>query len=508
MNKKQIEKSIISAHKLVDVIRGDKYRPCYHFCVPFDLGFPADPNAVFYSCGRYHMFYVYESRLDSYRWGNAVSADLLHWSFLSDALFPDETDGGIYSGGVLIDDDGTAIVAYWALGKDDNNGGIRIATAKPPMYDKWTKLDGYAVRCNENGIALSNDGKLLAAADPSNIWKYDGKYYFACGNLLLLDKFRNEPTAPQEYLGDFADVYCSDNLTEWTYCHRLYERDKSDAFTDVSEDCMCPYLGVLSDKNGNDTNTYILLFLAHNRGTQYYLGTFSSQKMYFTPMVHGRMSFVDNCLFAPEAVRAKDGRLIVFNWLRDNMDDDLDRELAKGWAGIHALPREVWLADDGTLGIAPLRELVGLRVGQKICDVAAHENVLLSPVLPQHTEVEMNFVSDGSGKVGLRIYYGKKNFTDIYADFATSQLIVDVTHSGTKGRKVKDIAPLVVQKGTQLRLRVFVDGSVVEVFANDKQAMTRQVFPTMLDEMTFECRNQTINSAIATVYDLSFTTSM
>ena len=508
MNKKQIEKSIISAHKLADVIADDKYRPRYHFCVPFDLGFPADPNAVFYACGRYHMFYVYESRLDSYRWGHAVSADLLHWSFLSDALFPDETDGGIYSGGVLIDDDGTAIVAYWALGKDGNNGGIRIATAKPPMYDKWTKLDGYAVRCNENGIALSNVGKLLAAADPSNIWKYDGKYYFACGNLLLLDKFRNEPTAPQEYLGDFADVYCSDNLTEWTYCHRLYERDKSDAFTDVSEDCMCPYLGVLPDKDGNDTDTDILLFLAHNRGTQYYLGTFSSQKMYFTPMVHGRMSFVDNCLFAPEAVRAKDGRLIVFNWLRDNMDDNLDRELAKGWSGIHALPREVWLADDGTLGIAPVRELVGLRVEQKICDVAAHENVLLSPVLPQHTEVEMNFVSDGSGKAGLRIYYGKKNFIDIYADFATSQLIVDVTHSGTKGRKVKDIAPLVVQKGTQLRLRVFVDGSVVEVFANDKQAMTRQVFPTMFDEMTFECRNQTINSALATVYDLSFTTSM
>lgn len=508
MNKKQIEKSIISAHKLADVIGNDEYRPRYHFCVPFDLGFPADPNAVFYACGRYHMFYVYESRVDSYRWGHAVSADLLHWSFLPDALFPDETDGGIYSGGVLLDDDGTAIVAYWALGKGNNNGGIRIATAKPPMYDKWTKLDGYAVRCAEHGIALSTDGKLLAAADPSNIWKSDGKYYFACGNLLVLDKFRNDPTAPQEYLGDFADVYCSDNLTEWTYYNRLYKRYENNVFTAASEDCMCPYLGVLPDKYGKDTDTDILLFLAHNRGTQYYLGTFSSQNMYFTPTSHGRMSFVDNCLFAPEAVRTKDGRLIVFNWLRDNMDDNLDGELAKGWSGIHALPREVWLADDGTLGIAPLKELEGLRVGKNTCDVAAHKNSALSPVLPQHTEVEMNFVSDGKGKAGLRIYYGKRSFVDIYADFATNQLIVDVTRSGTRGRKVKDIAPLVVQKNKPLRLRVFVDGSVVEVFANDKQAMTRQVFPTKSDKVTFECRNQTGNSATVTMYDLSFTTSM
>ncbi len=40
-------------------------------------------------------------------------------------------------------------------------------------------------------------------------------------------------------------------------------------------------------------------------------------------------------------------------------------------------------------------------------------------------------------------------------------------------------APLELKKGEPLVLRVFIDRSVIEVFANDKQAIARTVYPTL-----------------------------
>lgn len=189
--KEETIKDIKAAHRLKRLIHSDKNRPKFHFCVPFDLGFPADPNAVFFACGRWHLMYIYESREDSYRWGHAISADLVHWSFLDDALIPDETDGGIYSGGVLLEEDGRAVISYWALGRGNKNGGIRIATAYPPLYEKWNKMSGYAVECREWGISYGENTSELACADPGNLWKEWDKYYMQTGNLPLLDKYRS-----------------------------------------------------------------------------------------------------------------------------------------------------------------------------------------------------------------------------------------------------------------------------------------------------------------------------
>ena len=40
-------------------------------------------------------------------------------------------------------------------------------------------------------------------------------------------------------------------------------------------------------------------------------------------------------------------------------------------------------------------------------------------------------------------------------------------------------APFALKENEPLSLRVFVDGPVVEVFANNRQAITRRVYPSM-----------------------------
>ncbi|MHB0858791.1 MAG: GH32 C-terminal domain-containing protein, partial [Anaerolineae bacterium] len=43
--------------------------------------------------------------------------------------------------------------------------------------------------------------------------------------------------------------------------------------------------------------------------------------------------------------------------------------------------------------------------------------------------------------------------------------------------------PLTLAPGEPLRLRIFVDRSVIEVFANDRQAIMRRVYPTRSDSV-------------------------
>ena len=58
--------------------------------------------------------------------------------------------------------------------------------------------------------------------------------------------------------------------------------------------------------------------------------------------------------------------------------------------------------------------------------------------------------------------------------------------SGTllaEGPKGIEAGPLALKDGEPLRLRVFVDKSVVEVFANGRQAVMRRIYPSREDSV-------------------------
>ena len=44
-----------------------------------------------------------------------------------------------------------------------------------------------------------------------------------------------------------------------------------------------------------------------------------------------------------------------------------------------------------------------------------------------------------------------------------------------------EIGPLYLKDGELLRLRVFIDRSIIEVFANDRQCLTLRAYPTRQD---------------------------
>lgn len=472
---------VILTRKYREKLLGDAYRPAYHFAICDDLGFPGDPNGAFWANGVYHLMYLYKnSETDGYHWGHISSADLLHWRHHPDALTVQDGDRGCYSGGGFVDDDGTAYISFWKFPSVDHSrdrGGIAIACAKPP-YDVWERIEPIAVESSKPwGITdLEIDGETvhIGCADPSNIWKMNGKYYLQAGNLPVLNEYGRREDSQARYRGDWTDLFRSDDLKVWKYVGRFYENPKRgiDDYPDETEDDMCPSFLPLYDaeENGKPTGKYLQLFISHNKGCQYYIGTLNGER--FIPEQHGRMSWKDNAYFAPEALVDGKNRQILWAWLRDNPQNDFRRF---GWSGVFGIPRNVWYAD-GELKMAPVSELDSLQYAPISYQAADGDRVRAF----DGELCRIKGVWSGGERAGLavRVSEDQREYTEIYYSPSEKKLIMDTTNSGSDGWRLREAAPFELREGEDLELDVLIDRSVIEVYANQRQAICRRAYPT------------------------------
>ncbi len=462
----------------------DPYRPAFHFVFPEDDGRPGDPNGAFYANGRYHLMYLYNRTGVGFVWGHASSKDLLHWRHHPDAIGPGEGDEGCFSGGAFVDRDGRAILSYWGLWA---TRGICLAFSDDNQYERWTKSPANPViRSTESGLTETRDAAgqplIYGAADPSQVWAKDGRYYLLTGNLLVLNKLGRAPDAPPEQQGDRLYLFASDDLATWTYLHPFYDSRRE--WTDRSEDDMCPSFLPLPRRpaGGPASDKHLLLFISHNKGCQYYIGTYDTANNRFLPEHHGRMTWADNAYFAPEALVDGKGRQIMWSWIFDDRPEPVWR--ASGWNGMYSLPRTLWLGEDGTLRLAPVAELKALRLQRQTrrrVAVPADCDVVLPGFGTDLMELEVTFAPGAATQYGVKVCCADDGCeeTAIYYDAAEHQLVCDTTRSGLDfGRKVVEGGPLTLVAGEPLTLRIFVDRAIVEVFANDRQAVARTIYPT------------------------------
>ncbi len=485
-----LEKNMFFLAPLVKGFReyllADNDRPGYHFCVPEGIAKPGDPNGCFYANGRYHMMYLYKAETGRYCWAHVSSIDLLHWRY-----HPDSIVGGIhgrscYSGGAFLDDDGKCYISYWDFLEEKHDfGGIRIAVSDGEPYEKWEPFPDYAVKCVNGGgksfLDPLDESTVIGAADPSNIWKKDGKYYMQTGNFPAIKPQLQKENPPENLIGDWVDLFSSDDMHTWNYEGRFYDRNMC-LSTENREDDMCPSFLPLPKKRdgGEESGKYLQLFISHCRGCQYYVGDYDKKNDRFIPQSHGRMSVVDNTYFAPEALIDGNGRQIMWAWLIDNPDD----ASAPGWSGVFGMARELWYDEsDNTLRMAPAVEYETLRINPQTfySDVCKDDQLYLDLKNKLSFELCISDISpENRDKVTLRLRESDdgSEYTLVYFDSEKGELVFDSTKGSPRGFAVIERMPVTLDKNEMLNLRVFVDKSVIEVYANDRAAICRRVYPS------------------------------
>jgi sucrose-6-phosphate hydrolase SacC (GH32 family) len=187
----------------------------------------------------------------------------------------------------------------------------------------------------------------------------------------------------------------------------------------------------------------------------------------------------------PSGMVDPQGRLIVFTIAWGGFKKTQIYDL--GWVHNAALPVIVKLREDGQLGVEPLPELQSLRQKELVAfeeKTQEEANRLLEGVGGKMLEIFVQFEAKSSGQYGLKVCAtpdGEEE-TLIYFDTASSTLKInrnrssrdpDLEHKETGGE-----LPLAEQS---LQLHIFVDHSMLEVYANGLKSLTTRVYPVRED---------------------------
>lgn len=464
--------NLISAtRELRAKFQADRHRPRYHFVAPEGICQPFDPNGAIFWRGRYHLFYIVQVEGHGHCWGHASSIDLLHWRIHPVALLPGDGDAGIFSGCALLDKEGVPTIVY--LGVDT---GICVARSTDEDLIHWEKDPANPV------IPIPEEGTpeftQYDVHDP-HVW-LEGETYYA-----ILNGFRSIFNKT----GDTAYLFKSDDMVHWAYLRPFYQPDP--AWTEPEEDCACPDFFPLGDK-------HMLLCISHYAGARYYLGRFENERFY--PERHVRMNWPGGTMFAPESLVDSAGRRIFWSWVCGGRSAAAQE--AAGWGGVMSLPRVLSLEEDGTVRIEPVEELKRLRINPvSRQDIALHAGASV-PVAPMGTawELALEIAPGSAAQVGLRVCCSPDGAeqTEIAFDPLAGTLSIDFSKSSLSpeirwpwphphrredqpgGPRVQT-APFTLGAGETLKLRVFLDGSILEVFANGRQCVTQRLYPTRED---------------------------
>ena len=137
----------------------------------------------------------------------------------------------------------------------------------------------------------------------------------------------------------------------------------------------------------------------------------------------------------------------------------------------------------------PVKELETLRSNERSWEditVGDGEMKALEGVVGHSSELEITLDPKPTATqfgVMVRTSANGQEQTLLYYDAQTQELAFNSTNSGTDGRRTVERAPLVLKDGEPLVLRVFIDKSIIEIYANDRQAICRRVYPGREDSL-------------------------
>ena len=459
---------------------GDPHRPQYHYVNPeANLN---DPNGLCFWQGRWHLFYqAYPPEDTRQHWGHAVSDDLIQWRDLPYCIYPSPEDK-CFSGAALVEEDRVIAIYH------GTEVGNMVATSSDPLLLNWHKVTGAAVIPMRQPDGSPQPYRVF---DPC-IWKQGGRYYSLSAG--------TRPAGPGGKPIRANFLLRSDDLATWEYLHPFVE---DDLYTLVGDDGACPYFWPIGSGDGQ---RHILLFFSHMSGGQYLLGDYDTARDKFVVTYGAKFNFgpsIPAGIHAPSATPDGEGGVIVIF----NMNP---AKPTRGWNQIMTLPRRLTV-DGDQISQQPVAALESLRsahrrVGRTV--LPANQELVLDGIGGNAMEliaeidpggapmVELNVLRSPGREEFTRIgFYPERGFRDrIHGTRAVDSLVtLDNAYSSTAAdvrSRAPETAPVRLAPQEKLKLRIFVDRSVVEVFVNGRQCLAERVYPERADSLGVSLRAQ------------------
>ena len=233
--------------------------------------------------------------------------------------------------------------------------------------------------------------------------------------------------------------------------------------------------------------------------SQYYLGTYEKGKS-FAPEIHGQLSSVTQQCMAPETMLDDKGRRIFMAWHLPWKNF----KSPSAWRSLATLPRVFSIAKNGQLDQRPVEELKKLRFNHrtnKAIRLNAGKEHRFANISGTCMELGLTIKSGSYETVGVKVLqaadgseetiigFDSKRKT-LYVDFGKSTKGVSNKHNrferwcleNHKELKQEYVTrqelPFELGDGEDLNLQIFIDQAVIEVFANNRQVLVQNVFPS------------------------------
>jgi beta-fructofuranosidase len=410
-----------------------------------------DLNGGLYHDGWYHMFYLHDPfdsrglsrapnvenhpclspgdlRKPNRYWGHARSRDLVRWEHLPPALAPARDLGELkpISGSAIISPAGDPMIFYASVGLNRRQ-------------EQWAAIgDADLVRWRRHPAnpMLTLDGYRGPQFDDR--WRDCFVFAAAGRNFLILGAElagRNEAVVP---------IFESTrrDLSGWQYRGILFRKPKGEiAYFE------CPKFFPLDGRWVLVTSPY--------KPVTYFVGDFDLEDLVFEERRSGLID-LSNQHYASENITDADGRVWLFGWMPGWHPERND---AGWWNGCMSLPRSLSLDEDLGLRQRPAPQLASLRRAQVTeRDLRASDGrVTLQGVRGQQLEIVAEVEPGTARRCSLSVASSERGEGGI-----------EIAIVGEGRRRIEvDGVPGPVLSGPTVDLRVFVDRSFVEVFADD-----------------------------------------
>ncbi|BBN15995.1 beta-fructofuranosidase [Marchantia polymorpha subsp. ruderalis] len=506
------------------------YRTAFHFQPT--KNWMNDPNGMMYYKGWYHLFYQYNpygALWGNIVWGHAVSKDLVHWKYVDDDAIvggPKWYDLlGAWSGSTTFLEDGTPALLY--TGWSNVSSVVQIQTQnlalpvdkEDPLLRKWYKSEANPVMVAEPWMDATK------YRDPTEAWKgKDGLWRTLIGARLT------------DNVTGTSHLYKSKDFVNWTYSHDIHMINGTGMW-----ECPDFFPVALKGKSGLDVSVsngmvkhVMKVSLDNNKHDYYSVGTYNEQTDEFkgdSPSIEvgiGLRYDYGKFYASKTFFDKKTNRRILWGWCNES-DSDNDALTSKGWSGIQALPRQIWLdpATQVDLIQVPVEEVDGLhrdKVSRNGFTLTAGAVMPMPGVHGPQLDIQIKFLKpkleqsnalfEGSDVAALeaqltcsrtgaahRGYLGPfgvlvladEQLQEQTAVFFYLQVLKDGTWKGlicsdqSRSSMQDDVDKTVygtyvrvLESEKYLSMRTIVDHSVVETFAQGgRTVVTSRVYPTV-----------------------------